>query len=114
MKFALLIYQPWKRIEEGFSETEISELGKEYAEIAATPGLESTTPLGPPKNATTVRVQNGKPIISEGTVGGQSATVGSVYLFEAEDKDAAIEFASRIPAARIGGAIEVRSVGIYW
>lgn len=115
MQFALLIYQPWKRLEDGdFSETEVSELGKEYAEIAATPGLQSNTPLGYRRDATTVRVQDGKTITSEGTMGGIDATPGSVYIFEAEDKDAAVEFASRIPAARIGGAVEVRPVGIYW
>lgn len=114
MQFVLLIYQNWKWIEEGPSETELAELGKEYAAIAATPGLTSTTALGYPKDATTVRVQDGKTIASEGTMGGPDATVGSFYVFEAEDKEAAIEFASKIPAARIGGAIEVRPVGIYW
>jgi hypothetical protein len=114
MQFALLIYQNWKWIEEGISETELAEVGKEYAEIAATAGLTSTLPLGFPKDATTVRVQDGKTMTSEGTVGGPSATAGSVYVFEADDKAAAIEFASRIPAARLGGAIEVRPVGQYW
>lgn len=114
MQFALLIYQNWKWIEEGTSETELAEVGKEYAEIAATPGLTSTLPLGFPKDATTVRVQDGKTMTSEGTVGGPSATAGSVYVFDADDKAAAIEFASRIPAARLGGAIEVRPVGQYW
>lgn len=114
MQFVLLIHQPWKRFDEGFSQDEIAELGKEYAEIAVTPGLQSTTPLGLPKDATTVRVQDGKTITSEGTVGGPDASIGSFYVFEAEDKDAAIEFAAKIPAARIGGAVEVRPVGIYW
>jgi hypothetical protein len=114
MQFALLIYQNWKWIEEGISGPELDEVGKEYAEIAATPGLMSTLPLGLPKDATTVRVQDSKTITSEGTVGGPSATAGSVYVFEADNKAAAIEFASRIPAARLGGAIEVRPVGQYW
>lgn len=115
MQFALLIYQPWKRLEDGdFSESEMAELGKEYGEIATTPGLQSNTPFGPRKDATTVRVRDGKTITSEGTMGGIDATPGSVYIFEAEDKEAAIEFAARIPAARIGGAVEVRPVGIYW
>jgi hypothetical protein len=115
MRFALLIFQPWERLENGgFSQTELAELGKEYAGIAATPGLQSNTPFGPRQEATTVRVQDGKTITSEGTVGGLDATAGSVYIFEAEDKDAAIEFAAKIPAARIGGAIEVRPVGVYW
>ena len=114
MQFALLIYQNWKWIEEGPSETEIAEIGKEYADLGATPGLTSTVPLGYRKEAMTVRVQDGRTITSEGTVGGPDATVGSVYVFEAENKDAAIEFAAKIPAARLGGAIEVRPVGIYW
>jgi hypothetical protein len=114
MQFALVIYQNWKWIEEGISESELAEVGKEYAKIGATPGLVSNLPLGLPKDATTVRVQHGKTITSEGTVGGPSATAGSVYVFEADDKAAAIEFASRIPAARLGGAIEVRPVGQYW
>lgn len=116
MQFVLVIYQPWKTLEEGpgFSKAEIAELGKEYAEIAKTPGLQTNFPLGPRKDATTVRVHDGKMTVSEGTVGGQAATPGSFYVFEADDKDAAIEFAKKIPAARIGGAVEVRPVGIYW
>lgn len=120
MQFALLIYQPalvyqpWKLADAGLSETEMAGIGKEYAEIGATPGLVSRTPLGYPKDATTVRVQDGKTITSEGTVGGPDVTVSTVYLFEAKDKDGAIEFASRIPAARIGGAIEVRPVEAYY
>ncbi len=58
--------------------------------------------------------QNGQTITSDGTVGGIDATPGSFYVFEAEDKDATIAFAARIPAARIGGAVEVRPVGMYW
>jgi hypothetical protein len=60
------------------------------------------------------RPVHGKTITSEGTLAGPSATAGSVYVFEADDMSAAIEFASRIPAARLGGAIEVRPVGQYW
>jgi hypothetical protein len=114
MQFVLLIYQNWKWIEEGLSETELAEIGKEYRDVVATPGVTPGLPLGFPKDATTVRVQNGRTMASEGTVGGPSATVGSYYLFEADDKAAAIEFAARIPAARLGGAIEIRPVGQYW
>jgi hypothetical protein len=117
MQFALLIYQPWKMLEEGLpalSETEVAAIANEYGELAATPGLKSNTPLGYRKDATTVRVEDGTTIVSDGTVGGPDATAGSVYIFEAEDKEAAIEFAAKIPAARMGGAVEVRPVGMYW
>jgi hypothetical protein len=114
MEFVLVIYQPWERLEEGmFSEGERAELAK-YQEIAATPGLKATFPLGHRKDATTVRVKDGKTITSDGTVGGIDATPGSFYVFEAEDKDAAIAFAARIPAAHIGGAVEIRPSGTYW
>ncbi len=114
MRFALLIYQDIERIVEGRSEPELAEIANEYAGIQATPGLSQNIPLGYPKNATTVRVQDGKTTTAEGTVAGPGATVASCYLFEAEDQGAAIEFAAKIPAARLGGAIEVRPVGQYW
>jgi hypothetical protein len=114
MEFVLVIYQPWTLLEGGlFSEEESAELAK-YPEIAATSGLKATFPLGHRTDATTVRVEDGKTITSAETVGGIDATPGSFYVFEAEDKDAAIEFAARIPAARVGGAVEVRPLGTYW
>jgi hypothetical protein len=115
MEFVLVIYQPWERLEEGgFSEEEGAEVAAKYAEIVATPGLKANFPLGHRKDATTVRVQDGKTITSDGTVGGIHATPGSFYVFDADDKNAAIAFAARIPAAHIGGAVEVRPVGMYW
>jgi hypothetical protein len=114
MEFVLVIYQPWELLEEGvFSGEESAELAK-YPEIVATPGMKANFPLGYRKDATTVRVKDGQTITSDGTVGGIDATPGSFYVFEAEDKDAAIGFAARIPAARIGGVVEVRPVGMYW
>ena len=118
MQFAALIYQDWSWIDglgnNAMSETEAAEIGKQYAEIAATPGFQQNIPLGHPRDAATVRVQDGETIASDGTVSGLSAAAGSAYVFEAEDKAAAIELASRIPAARLGGAIEVRPIGQYW
>jgi hypothetical protein len=61
-----------------------------------------------------VRVQDGETLTSDGTIARPGESVSSLWLFEAADKQAAIEFASRIPAARLGGAIEVRPVGQYW
>jgi hypothetical protein len=114
MEFVLVIYQPWKLLEEGgFSDEQRAELER-YPEIVATPGMKSNFPLGYRKDATTVRVQDGQTITSGGTVGGTDATPGSFYVFEAADKDAAVAFAAQIPAARIGGAVEVRPVGMYW
>jgi hypothetical protein len=114
MQFALLIYQDLERIVEGRSESELAEIAKQYVELQATPGLSQNIPLGHPKDAATVRVQDGTTMTADGTVAGPGATVASCYLFDAEDQGAAIEFAAKIPAARLGGAIEVRPVGQYW
>jgi hypothetical protein len=115
MEFVLVIYQPWELLEKGgFSEEEGAEVAANYGEILATPGVKANFPLGFRKDATTVRVKDGQTITSDGTVGGIDATAGSFYVFEAEDKDAAIGLAAQIPAARLGGAVEVRPVEMYW
>jgi hypothetical protein len=70
-------------------------------------------PLGLPENATTVRVRDAKTLTSDGPFVGITGAVGGYYVVEADDLDAAIELAARIPAARLGGAVEVRPVGKY-
>jgi hypothetical protein len=61
-----------------------------------------------------VRVQHGTTLTSDGPYIGTEETIAGWYVFEADDLDAAIELASRIPAARRGGAVEVRPVRVYW
>ena len=64
--------------------------------------------LEPPETATTVRVENGKTLTTDGPFVAVKEALGGYLFFEANDLDAAIELAARIPAARMGGAIEVR------
>jgi hypothetical protein len=64
--------------------------------------------LQPPDTATTVRVQDGRTLTTDGPFAETKEALGGYYMFEADDLDAAIELAARIPAARLGGAIEVR------
>jgi len=64
--------------------------------------------LQPPATATTVRVEDGNTLITDGPFVETKEALGGYFLFEADDLDAAIELASRIPAARMGGAVEVR------
>ena len=71
-----------------------------------TPGLQ----LGDPDTATTVRVENGETLITDGPFVAVKEAIGGWLVYEADDLDAAIELAARIPAARLGGAIEVRPV----
>ena len=66
--------------------------------------------LQPPETATTVRVQDGRTLTTDGPFVETKEALGGYLIFEADDLDAAIELAGRIPAARLGGAIEVRPV----
>jgi hypothetical protein len=60
--------------------------------------------------ATTVRVTDGKTLTTDGPFVAIKEALGGYLFFEADDLDAAIELAARIPAARMGGAIEVRPI----
>jgi hypothetical protein len=64
--------------------------------------------MQPPETATTVRVQDGKPLTTDGPFVEVKEAIGGYLFFEAPDLDAAIELAAMIPAASMGGAIEVR------
>jgi hypothetical protein len=115
MQYVLLIYQgtAWTHLPH-LSEDEKASIGAEHAAIGKTPGLTSGLPLGLPENATTVRVRDGKTLSEGGPFVDTEGAVGGYLVFEADNLDAAITLASRIPAARLGGAIEVRPVGTYW
>jgi hypothetical protein len=82
----------------------------EYLAIAQSPGVLGGEQLRPVETATTVRVQGGQTLFSDGPFVEAKEHLGGYYLVEADDLDAALEIAARIPAARMGGAIEVRPV----
>jgi len=111
MKYMLLIHQGAALDEfEGLPEDEQKAIYGEWKAIRETPGVSPGLQLQPPETATTVRVQDGKTLTTDGPFVETKEALGGYLLFEAEDLDAAIELASRIPAARLGGAVEVRPV----
>src|SRR5262249_35784011 len=114
-KYVLLIYQGtgWANLSR-LSEEEKRSIGEEYAAINNTAGVTPGAPLGLPKDATTVRVKDGTTQTTDGPFVSTEGAVGGHLVFEAKDLDAAITLASRIPAARLGGAIEIRPVRTYW
>jgi hypothetical protein len=118
MKYMLLIHQgttptppsdEWERL----SEEEKGAVYAAYKGITETPGVSPGLQLQPPETATTVRVQDGKTLTTDGPFVELKEAVAGYLMFEADDLDAAIELASRIPAARMGGAIEVRPI-VEW
>jgi hypothetical protein len=93
---------------EQLSEPEQEAVTQEYMAISTSPGVTGGARLQPPETATTVRVEDGRTLTTDGPFAETKEALGGYYLFEADDLDAAIELASRVPAARLGGAVEVR------
>jgi hypothetical protein len=115
MKYLLLIHQgdtptPGSPAWERLSEDEQGAVYTDYQAINETQGVTPGLWLQPPEAATTVRVQDGKTLTTDGPFVAVKEALGGYLVFEADDLDAAIELASRIPAARMGGAIEVRPI----
>jgi hypothetical protein len=119
MKYMLLIHQgtaPTPRTPEAWAalpEDERNAVFADYKAINETPGVTSGQQLAEPDTATTVRVQDGKTLTTDGPFVELKEAVGGYLFFEADDLDAAIALAARIPAARLGGAIEVRPI-VEW
>jgi hypothetical protein len=116
MKYVLLIHQgdsPTPRDPEAWgrlSEEEQKAIYADYQAINKTPGVTPGVRLDDPETATTVRVENGETLTTDGPFVATKEAIAGFFMYEADDLDAAIELASRIPAARMGGAIEVRPV----
>jgi hypothetical protein len=113
MKYMLLIHQgdtpgpgspEWERL----SEDEQKAVYADYQAINKTPGVTTGQWMEPPEMATTVRVESGETLITDGPFVAIKEALGGYLFYEVDDLDAAIELASRIPAARLGGAIEIR------
>jgi hypothetical protein len=119
MKYLLLIHQgstPTPRDAEAWAtvpEDEKTRIFADYQALNETPGVTPGLQLGEPNTATTVRVEDGRTLTTDGPFVETKEAVGGWLLYEADDLDAAIELASRIPAARHGGAIEVRPI-VEW
>jgi hypothetical protein len=115
MKYMLFIQQgdaPLPQSEEWarLSEDEQKAVYSDYQAINETPGVTTGLWLQPPAAATTVRVQDGSTVTTDGPFVALKDAVNGYLVFEAEDLDAAVQLASRIPQARMGGAVEVRPI----
>jgi hypothetical protein len=115
MKYLLLIHQgdtptPGSEEWERLSEDEQKAVYGAYQSINQNPGVIPGLWLQPPEAATTVRVEDGKTLTTDGPFVSVKEALGGYLVFEADDLDAAIELASQIPAASMGGAVEVRPI----
>jgi hypothetical protein len=116
MRYMLLIHQgtaptpyspdAWAQL----AEDERNAIARDYQALNQTPGVTPGEQLQPPEAATTVRVEDGRTLVTDGPFVTVKEALGGWLTYEADDLDAAIELASRIPAARLGGAVEVRPI----
>jgi hypothetical protein len=116
VKYMMLIHQgstptpnepdAWSRL----TQDEQRAVYEDYQAINQTPGVTTGLGLAPPETATTVRVQDGRVLTTDGPFVAVKEALGGYFFLEADDLDAAIELAGRVPAARLGGAVEVRPI----
>ena len=108
MQYMLLIYGNDTEWEQR-SDDEKAAIYDEYRVVSESNGIRGGAELQSADTATTVRVQNGETLTTDGPFTEAKEVLGGYFLYEADDLDAAIDIASRIPAAR-HGAVEVRPV----
>ena len=116
MKYMLLIHhgstpvpgsEAWGKL----SHEERQAICAAYREISQTPGVTPASDrMEPPEMATTVRVEDGATLTTDGPFAELKDAIGGYLFYEADDLDAAIELAAKIPAASRGGGVEVRPI----
>ena len=114
MRYLLLIHQgstPTPRDPDAWatlSQEEQAAVFADYQAINQTPGVTPGEQMDEPATATTVRVEDGRTLTTDGPFAELKEAIGGYLFFEADDLDAAIALAATIPAASMGGAVEVR------
>jgi hypothetical protein len=107
MKYALLIY-PKPGSHEALAPDDYRVVNAEYLALRDDPRCIGGGHLQPTETATTVRHRPGKPLITDGPFADAKEALGGYYVLDAANLDEALEFVQRIPAVRLGGAVEVR------
>ena len=112
MQYVLLIYlseEKWAAMAPAEVDKVMAEYGAFTESIVKSGHYKGGDELQPVSTATTVRVRNGKPMITDGPFAETREQLGGFYLIEAKDLDEANAIAARIPSAR-DGSIEVRPI----
>ena|SRR6516162_8749981 len=107
MQYLLLIYENEARFAAGYDPAELKEyraVGQEFA-----PAIQAGRALQLTRTAKSVRIREGKRLVTDGPFAETKEQLGGFYLIEASSIEQALEMAARIPAARYG-CIEVRPI----
>jgi hypothetical protein len=115
MKYMLLIHQgttplPGTDAWDALSDEQKGAVYAAYQTLNETPGVTPGQRMDGPETATTVRVQDGRTLTTDGPFAEIKEAIGGYLFYEGDDLDAAIEVAARIPAASMGGGVEVRPI----
>lgn len=110
MQYLLLIYDNEQRWQAGYDPAELAkyrEFGQEFAAA-----IKGGNALLPTKTASTVRVRDSKPVITDGPFAETKEQLAGFYLVDVKDAEEAKRIAAKIPAARTG-SIEVRPIMVF-
>jgi hypothetical protein len=109
VRFAVLIYEV-PGADEGFTAEERQGFTREYLAVRDEPSFVSGGRLHPGQEATTLRLRDGEALVTDGPFASTKEVFGGFYVVEADGVEAVLEIARRLPAARLGGAIEIRPI----
>jgi hypothetical protein len=109
MQYALLINE-LPGVFAGLDAEEQDAVSAEYVAIRTDPRVIDGAHLAPAHTASTVRVKEGDALVTDGPFADTKEVFGGYYLVEADDLDAAIQVAAKVPAARLGGSVEIRPI----
>jgi hypothetical protein len=117
MQFVMIVYHgtfplPGSAAWQALPEAEQKAIYAEYAEVNKATGSTFRLPPIAPGKATTVKVRDGQVQVKDGPHLAEG--IGGAFVFDAENIEAAIALAGRIPQARLGGAVEIRPVEQYF
>ncbi len=110
MQYLLLIYdqeRDWEKLGEAEQASMMQEFQEFTKSINQSGHYRAGSQLHPVSKATTVRVRDGKKLVTDGPFAETKEQLGGYYLVEAKDLDEAVALAARVPSARMG-SIEVR------
>ena len=109
MKYMLLVYLDENALSESERESCYRDSAQLAQDLASSGHHLDASPLHPTSMATTVRMRNGKRLVTDGPFAETHEQLGGYFLIEADDLDEAINIAGRIPVVRMG-TIEIRPV----
>jgi len=109
MKYMLLIYMEEGAMNAAEREHCYGESTQLAHDLKSNGQYLAASPLHPTSTATSIRVRDGKRLVTDGPFAETREHLGGYFLIEAKDLDGAIGIAARIPGARVG-TVEIRPV----